>query len=75
MLQMVDAIKHLMGCDDVEPDIRNESSGEIPDQYLSADRARAVLGWAPRCTLDAGLRETIEWYRRLDSANPSGDSR
>jgi len=26
-------------------------------------RARQALGWAPRYSLEAGLLETIEWYR------------
>ncbi|MFM2151898.1 MAG: hypothetical protein RL199_333 [Pseudomonadota bacterium] len=34
-------------------------------------RARDVLGWSPRVTLDAGLRRTVEWLRRhLDAYKP-----
>ncbi len=50
------------------PIIRNEASNEIPHQYLSAEKARKILGWRPLFNLDEGLRETIGWYRRfLDS--------
>lgn len=49
----------------LEPDIRSEATGEIRRQYLSAARAREVLGWAPRFTLDEGLQRTIDWYRRV----------
>jgi CDP-glucose 4,6-dehydratase len=48
----------------LEPDIRNDASHEIRDQYLDATKARAVLGWTPAFTLDAGLRETVGWYTR-----------
>jgi CDP-glucose 4,6-dehydratase len=48
---------------DLEPDVRNESLHEIRHQYLSAEKARSVLGWAPLFTLDEGLRRTIDWYR------------
>lgn len=34
----------------------------------SIEKAARDLGYAPRCTLDDGLRETIEWFR---TANPS----
>ena len=47
----------------LSPDIRNEASNEIRDQFLSAERARTELGWHPEFTLDEGLRRTIDWYR------------
>jgi len=47
----------------LEPDIRNEASNEIPHQYLSAQKAREMLRWRPRYKLQEGLRETIDWYR------------
>jgi CDP-glucose 4,6-dehydratase len=48
---------------DLEPDVRNEASNEIVHQYLSAAKARRVLGWAPLFDLEEGLRRTIAWYR------------
>jgi CDP-glucose 4,6-dehydratase len=47
----------------LEPEVRNEASNEIRHQYLSADKARALLGWQPLFTLDEGLTRTIAWYR------------
>jgi CDP-glucose 4,6-dehydratase len=52
----------------VDPDIRGEAAHEIPEQFLSASKARARLGWAPRFTMDDGLERTIEWYSRYFSA-------
>jgi CDP-glucose 4,6-dehydratase len=49
----------------IEPDIRNEASNEILHQYLSAERARRVLGWSPLFTLEEGLDRTIGWYRNF----------
>lgn len=48
---------------DLSLDIRNEATHEIRHQYLSADKARRLLGWAPLFTLDEGLQRTIAWYR------------
>lgn len=45
------------------PDIRNEASNEIRNQFLSAERARSMLGWHPLFTLDEGLDRTIRWYQ------------
>jgi CDP-glucose 4,6-dehydratase len=49
---------------DLAPDIRNEASNEIRNQYLDASKARTLLHWAPHFTLDAGLRATVAWYRQ-----------
>jgi CDP-glucose 4,6-dehydratase len=49
----------------LEPDIRNEAANEIECQYLSSEKARSKLGWAPLFQLEAGLRLTIDWYRKL----------
>ena len=48
---------------DLEPDVRNEASHEIPAQFLDAAKARGTLGWAPLYSLDEGLERTIAWYR------------
>ena len=63
-LDMVRRVLRLMGSA-LEPDVRNEAKHEIPHQYLSAAKARAMLGWRPRYELDEALRETIEWYREF----------
>lgn len=44
------------------PDVRNEASNEIRNQYLSARKAREVLGWSPIFNLETGLRKTVDWY-------------
>jgi CDP-glucose 4,6-dehydratase len=47
----------------LEPDVRGEASNEIRHQYLSAAKARRMLAWTPRYTLDVALQETVAWYR------------
>jgi CDP-glucose 4,6-dehydratase len=62
-LDLVRTILRQMGSP-LSPDVRNEASNEIRNQFLSAERARIELGWHPEFTLDEGLRRTIDWYRR-----------
>ena len=62
VLDLVQRILGLMGSD-LLPEVRNEANNEIRHQYLSAEKARTVLGWAPLFTLEQGLARTIEWYR------------
>ena len=61
---LVGRILQLMGST-LEPEVRDEASNEIPRQYLSAEKARRVLGWSPLLSLDDGLRATIAWYRKF----------
>ncbi len=62
VLKLTDKILNLMGRKDLEPDIQNKATNEIRKQYLSAKKARNVLGWKPIYTLEESLKETIIWY-------------
>jgi CDP-glucose 4,6-dehydratase len=62
VLEVVDRIRGLMGSS-LEPDVRNEATNEIREQYLSASKARTLFGWRPQFDLDQGLERTIGWYR------------
>jgi CDP-glucose 4,6-dehydratase len=64
VVDLVQKISAMMGSK-LAPDIRNEASNEIRHQYLSAEKARRVLGWTPQFTLDSGLERTIAWYREF----------
>lgn len=62
VLDMVNRIIKIIGSD-VKPVILNQTSNEIIHQYLSAKKAREMLGWKPHYTLDDGLQKTVEWYK------------
>lgn len=62
VLEIVDKIRHLMNCEDIQPAILNQAKGEIRNQYLSSAKAARVLNWTFAYTLEQGLRETIDWY-------------
>jgi CDP-glucose 4,6-dehydratase len=64
VLDLVGRILESMGSN-LEPDVRNEASNEIRTQYLSAEKARRELAWAPHFTLDSALCLTIAWYREF----------
>jgi CDP-glucose 4,6-dehydratase len=62
VLDLTNKILTLMESD-LKPVIQNEASNEIREQHLSAEKARRMLGWAPRYTLEEGLLLTIQWYQ------------
>ncbi len=77
VVEIVHALCRLMQADDLPPRILNEARGEIRDQYLSAEKARRLLNWTPRFTLDEGLARTIAWYRAYlnEAAVTTGETR
>jgi CDP-glucose 4,6-dehydratase len=71
VLTVVASILRLLEREDLLPDVRNEASNEIREQYLDCGKARRILDWSPEYTLESGLMETIGWYR----AHVLGDAR
>jgi CDP-glucose 4,6-dehydratase len=63
VLQLLDRILRLAGRPDLQPIILGEATAEIPEQYLSARKARQMLDWTPGWTMDDALQETIAWYK------------
>jgi CDP-glucose 4,6-dehydratase len=63
VLELVNKIVGLMGSA-LAPDVRNEATNEIRNQYLDAGKARRLLGWTPLYALDEGLAATIAWYKQ-----------
>jgi CDP-glucose 4,6-dehydratase len=64
VLELVQRILALMHSN-LQPMVRNEARNEIQHQYLSAAKARRVLGWSPLFTLEQGLDLTIQWYQEF----------
>jgi CDP-glucose 4,6-dehydratase len=60
--QLVEIILNKMNSNLI-PEIRDEATNEIRHQYLSAAKARKILGWFPLYTLEEGLERTISWYK------------
>jgi CDP-glucose 4,6-dehydratase len=70
VLDMTSAILRLMKREDLLPIILDDARAEIHDQYLDGEKARRVIGFRPRWTLDDGLAATISWYRTYLGATP-----
>lgn len=64
VLELVEKIIESMGSD-LKPKILNETTNEIKHQYLSAEKAKRILDWKPRYTLEEALQRTKEWYRKF----------
>ncbi len=62
VLELVAALQTAAGTE-LEPDIRSTATHEIDSQFLSAAKARKVLGWEPTLSVEEALAETVGWYR------------
>ena len=62
VLELVAMVQQVMGTE-LEPDIRANATHEIDRQFLSAAKARKLLGWQPRYSMEEALSETVAWYR------------
>lgn len=65
VLELVKKIISLMGKETIEPKVLGIAKNEIKHQYLSAKKAREMLGWSPKYTLNEGLERTIQWYSKF----------
>ncbi len=63
VLQLVEKILAVMESN-LEPDVLGEAVHEIRHQYLSAEKARRMLGWKPLFTIGEALERTVGWYRK-----------
>lgn len=62
VLELTREILEVMGSE-LEPEVLGVADHEIVHQYLSASKARDVLGWQPKFELRGALERTVAWYR------------
>jgi len=63
--ELVNLILKLMDRKDLKPEVLGKVKEEIKYQYLTAKKARNILKWETRYTLEEGLEKTIIWYRKF----------
>lgn len=49
--------------------ILGKAQYEIKHQYLSSKKAKKILGWKPKYSLEEGLKKTIVWYKNFFQGN------
>lgn len=65
VIDLVKLIIKISGKTSLKPKILNFAKGEIRAQYLSGEKAKAMLNWQPEYNLGEGLRETFKWYKEF----------
>ncbi len=65
--RLVQTILRLAHAQHVRPEVQGTGRlpGEIVRQWLDSRKVQRVVGWAPKVSLETGLRKTIAWHRRV----------
>ena len=62
VVELVERILTTMGKTNLVPDILNQASHEIREQYLDCTKAKRMLNWKPKRGFEEGLKQTVDWY-------------
>ena len=64
-ISVLEVVKRIYKLANKKADYRvlNKAKYEIKHQYLSSVKARRILGWNPKYSLDRGIKETLAWYK------------
>jgi len=64
VIEIAGMILDVMGSN-LELQILNQVTKEIPAQYLSSEKAHKMLNWKPVFTMAEGIENTVDWYREF----------
>jgi len=62
VLELFNKMIEISGKTHLKPVILNQAKSEIKDQFLSREKATALLGWSPKFSVEDGLKITHPWY-------------
>jgi nucleoside-diphosphate-sugar epimerase len=60
--RLFETMKGIIGAQ-VEPDYVAPRAGDVRDSQADITKARRLLAFEPRVSLEEGLRRTVDWYR------------
>lgn len=70
VLDVARAIRDLVG-EHVSIEHTSARPGDYAGKIVSLDKARELMGWAPRIHFDQGMRRTLAWYESTFAAVPA----
>ncbi|HVZ93785.1 MAG TPA: NAD-dependent epimerase/dehydratase family protein [Phycisphaerales bacterium] len=72
ILELASSLASIAGRPDLKPTFQPARAGDVPHSQADLTKAREILGYTPDVDLQAGLAETVEWYRRAPRATDDG---
>jgi CDP-glucose 4,6-dehydratase len=71
-IDIANTVLKAMGRTDLTLQILNEAKAEIHEQTLSSEKAGKLLNWKPQFTVEEGMKETVEWYKKHFAEKATG---
>jgi nucleoside-diphosphate-sugar epimerase len=63
--ELAHKVAQMLGRPDLKPVYHPERAGDIKHSFADLARARSLLGYEPIAAFDAGLGQTLAWYRSV----------
>lgn len=63
VLEIVNEIKRVLGADFPASDAPNRRTGEIPKIYADYSKAKKLLGWEPKRSLEQSIKTLAQFYK------------
>ena len=60
---IADIVTRVMGCPDHPREMVGDRPGQVFRHTAGAEKVKKAVGWTPELSFEAGVRQTIEWYR------------
>jgi UDP-glucose 4-epimerase len=60
--ELLDLLINISGIK-VEPIYKEPRQGDVRDSFADISKARKIMGYNPKFSLEEGLRETLKWYQ------------
>jgi nucleoside-diphosphate-sugar epimerase len=64
LLELARMMAEQAGRPGLQPELAPARPGDVPHSLADISRARELLGYTPLVSLEAGLEETLAWYKR-----------
>jgi nucleoside-diphosphate-sugar epimerase len=65
ILELANILAQQCGVPHVQPVFQPPRAGDVKDSLADISLARQLLGYEPVATLEDGLAETVEWFKRI----------
>lgn len=63
VLEIVNEIKRVLGADFPTKEAENRRTGEIPRIFANYDKAKRLLGWEPKRSLEQSIKTLAQFYK------------
>lgn len=70
VLEIVSEVKRVLGVNFTASDAPARRTGEIPRIFANYDKAKRLLGWEPKHTLEQSIQSLAHFYREFPSGFP-----